>query len=90
MNEEIPCVPTLESSVVLGELTCNSWRTKLATRHGPGLPPEHVTFYSAVVVDAIAYMHTRGIAYRDLKPENLIVDDAGKYDDRICLRRYQL
>lgn len=44
----------------------------------PGLPPDHVTFYSAVVVDALAYMHKKGIAYRDLKPENLIVDDVGK------------
>lgn len=45
---------------------------------GEGLPPEHVTFYSAVVVDALAYMHKKGIAYRDLKPENLIVDDTGE------------
>ena len=43
-----------------------------------GLPYEHVTFYSAVVVDALAYMHKKGIAYRDLKPENLIVDDVGE------------
>lgn len=35
-------------------------------------------FYSAVVVDAVGYMHSKGIAYRDLKPENLIVDDCGK------------
>lgn len=35
-------------------------------------------FYSAVVVDAVGYMHSKGIAYRDLKPENLIVDDSGK------------
>ncbi|CAM9614196.1 unnamed protein product [Ectocarpus sp. 6 AP-2014] len=42
-----------------------------------GLPPDHVMFYSAVVVDAVGYMHSKGIAYRDLKPENLIVDDCG-------------
>ncbi|CAM9133998.1 unnamed protein product [Ectocarpus fasciculatus] len=42
-----------------------------------GLPPDHVMFYSAVVVDAVGYMHSKGIAYRDLKPENLIVDDSG-------------
>eukprot|EP00903_Cladosiphon_okamuranus_P016069 g14834.t1 len=42
-----------------------------------GLPPDHVKFYSAVVVDALGYMHKKGIAYRDLKPENLIVDEIG-------------
>lgn len=45
--------------------------------HGSGLPPDHVKFYSAVVVDALGYMHKKGIAYRDLKPENLIVDEIG-------------
>lgn len=44
-----------------------------------GLPPDHVKFYSAVVVDALGYMHKKGIAYRDLKPENLIVDEIGRY-----------
>lgn len=45
---------------------------------GSGLPPDHVKFYSAVVVDAMGYMHKKGIAYRDLKPENLIVDEIGR------------
>ena len=46
--------------------------------YASGLPPDHVKFYSAVVVDALGYMHKKGIAYRDLKPENLIVDEIGK------------
>lgn len=43
-------------------------------------------FFSAVVVDALGYMHKKGIAYRDLKPENLIVDDVGtcKPKEREC------
>ena len=34
-------------------------------------------FYTACVVEAFAYMHSKDIIYRDLKPENLVLDDRG-------------
>ncbi|AWP18213.1 hypothetical protein SMAX5B_007214 [Scophthalmus maximus] len=34
-------------------------------------------FYTACVVEAFAYLHAKGVIYRDLKPENLILDSRG-------------
>lgn len=32
-----------------------------------------VKFYAGCVIEAFSYLHGKGIAYRDLKPENLII-----------------
>ena len=45
----------------------------LLKREGP-LPEPTARFCSACVLEALDYLHTREVVYRDLKPENLMID----------------
>jgi len=42
-----------------------------------GVPLGHARFYAAAVASAVADLHRRHIAYRDMKPENCMVDRQG-------------
>jgi cGMP-dependent protein kinase len=44
---------------------------------GGGFDMAAVKFYSANVILAFKHLHNKGIAYRDLKPENLLIDSRG-------------
>ncbi len=44
--------------------------------HGP-LETEHVRCFMLELVDAVAYIHSKGIYHRDIKPENIFLTQAG-------------
>lgn len=49
----------------------------LHTDKGDGVPDGDAKFYGAGVMLAIAHLHSKNIAYRDMKPENCLIDKDG-------------
>ena len=47
------------------------------SKGGGGLPVQDAAFYSAGVIEALGHFHHRYIAYRDLKLENVMIDEDG-------------
>ncbi|KAJ8524856.1 hypothetical protein ON010_g16261 [Phytophthora cinnamomi] len=52
------------------------FKQKLRSSHG-GLHERYVAFYAACVASAMEYLHGKGVLYRDLKLENLVLDADG-------------
>lgn len=71
-----------------------------------GLLSQHVTrFFAAEIVLAIEYMHSKYFVYRDLKPENVLLDEQGhvklidfgfckrvreRYSSRILIQKFMI
>lgn len=48
----------------------------IRTGYGP-LETEHVRQFMLQLVDAVSYMHSKGIYHRDIKPENIFLTESG-------------
>ncbi|CAH0481667.1 unnamed protein product [Peronospora belbahrii] len=68
------------SSVAMGRnsLTLENFlsKQKLRSSYG-GLHERDVAFYAACLLSALEYLHGKGVLYRDLKLENLVLDADG-------------
>ncbi|CAB9516569.1 Protein kinase 4 (Fragment) [Seminavis robusta] len=42
-----------------------------------GIPNGNARFYAACILEAMSHLHCRNICYRDLKPENVLIDQWG-------------
>lgn len=47
------------------------------TKDGKPFPEEQARFYTAQLVAALEYIHSRRVIHRDIKPENILLDSRG-------------
>ncbi|KAA8524936.1 hypothetical protein F0562_011426 [Nyssa sinensis] len=80
-----PFLPTLYAHIDVSHYTCllidycpnGDLHSLLHKQPGYRLSVESVRFYAAEVLGALEYLHSLGVVYRDLKPENVLLREDG-------------
>jgi serine/threonine kinase 32 len=63
--------------VVMDLLMGGDLKFHLGSQYKSGFAEEHVRFYVAGILLSLEYLHSKCILHRDVKPENIILDDKG-------------
>jgi serine/threonine protein kinase len=63
--------------MVLGLATAGDLQKALNRAPDEKLPEDRVRFYVAEIVLALSYLHQMGLMYRDLKPNNILLNEDG-------------
>lgn len=63
--------------MVLGLATAGDLNKSLTTSPQMRLSEERTRFYAAEIVLALSYLHQMGLIYRDLKPQNVLLNEDG-------------
>lgn len=63
--------------MVLDLADAGDLHTVLTTFPQKRLPEDRVRFYMAEIILALGYLHQRGLIYRDLKPQNVLLNSDG-------------
>lgn len=63
--------------MVLGLATAGDLQKALNRAENDRLPEDRVQFYVAEMVLALSYLHQMGLMYRDLKPNNVLLNEDG-------------
>jgi cGMP-dependent protein kinase 1 len=60
-----------------GDLFSAIYENQMFPAEEGGIPSELIKFYTCAIASALSYLHKRNISYRDLKPENCMIDARG-------------
>jgi protein kinase A len=87
----VKCMRDSAQIYLLMELVPGGELFKVLQKMGKRMQETVAQFYVGCVVLALQHMHSKGIVYRDLKPENVVLDSMGyaKVTDLGCAKQLQ-